>query len=147
MIIDNKLLFPITLFAFGVIVGQYLSSYSSSSASTLRKTEFDNVWCLGVTVKFPSEALKKEFIEAFAPLAEYVRTSELNTVSYELLQSDKDPMQIYILERYKTKEVDYIEIHRKSRPFLDFREKVTQMQSKGVILDGHSYYETGIGFI
>ena len=53
-----------------------------------------------IKVKFKNEDDKNEFVTAFTPLADYISRKELTTLSYELLFSDKDPLHIYILERF-----------------------------------------------
>ena len=38
-------------------------------------------------------------------------------------------------------------IHKKSKEFIEYRAKVHDLQSKGTVLEGKSYIESGIGFI
>jgi quinol monooxygenase YgiN len=75
-----------------------------------------------------------------------VRSKEFSTVSYEILQSDKDRLQIFILERYKDKAA-YLETHKSSSEFIAFRAKFQTMIDSGTKVDGASYVESGIGFI
>ena len=62
------------------------------------------------------------------------------------MQSDKNNLQLYILERYLNKDV-YLNIHKKSTEFLEFREKFQRLITSGTIVEGESYYESGIGFV
>lgn len=112
-----------------------------------RKSEVENAFVLGVSVKFRSTTDKDNFKDIIGPVADYIAKFELNTISYEVMDSDKEPTQIYILERYKTKR-DYLEVHRKTEIFLSFREKFQAMITAGLAtVDGHSYIESGIGFV
>ena len=86
-------------------------------------------------------------MELFKPLAHYVATYEPGTVSYDLLQSEKDPLRIYLVERYIDK-VAYLEVHKKSKEFISFRAKLQKMQDdKLVYLEGDSFIESNVGFI
>jgi quinol monooxygenase YgiN len=135
------------------------SSSSSSSSSSLdnvqvesrqhnrnQRNSYDKAFYLGVTVTFPSPEEKQKFIDIFSPLAKYVKEKEFGTLSYELLNSDKDPKRILISERYKDKEY-YLNVHKTSAEFLQFRETFQKMIENGAVVDGHSYIESGIGFM
>lgn len=92
--------------------------------------------------------MREECIELFKPLAEYVAIYETSTLSYEMLQSDKDPLVVYILERYIDKKSAFEGIHRNSEEFKFFRGKLAAMQvDRGVVVKGESFMESGIGFI
>lgn len=136
----------IILFVSGLVVGAISCLYFSRLVQPSQRYQPPNAFYLGVKVIFPNGADMSEFESEFERLAEYVRRSEPSTVSYELLRSDKNDLQIYILERYRTKD-DYLEIHKKSKPFLAFREKFQRMIERGAVVDGDSYLESGIGFI
>lgn len=44
-------------------------------------------------------------------------------------------------------EQDFMEIHRSSAPFLEFRPKLKALQDEGLVeVDGSSYLDSGIGF-
>lgn len=135
------------LLAFGIGVGSILG-YLGGMLNTVnvRKSADQKAFFLGVSVKFPTVQDKTAFMHEFRPLADYVRTEEPTTISYELLESDKDSTLIYILERYKTKKA-YLEIHKHSKPFLNFRAKFQEMINNGTIVDGQSYIESNIGFV
>lgn len=136
----------IVLFASGLVVGIVSCLILSNLFQANSRSVSPNAFFLGVKVIFPNDSDKIRFESEFEKIAAYVRTSELNTISYELLRSDKQPLQIYILERYRSKD-DYLEVHKKSKPFIAFREKFQQMIERGAVVDGDSYQESGIGFI
>jgi len=101
-----------------------------------------------VTLQFKSVEHKEEFLELFAPIAAHCKAHEPGTLAYEALLSDKDPLQVLILERYRDKEKDYLQVHRSSQPFLEFRPKLQAMEKAGhVTISGHSYVDSGIGYI
>jgi quinol monooxygenase YgiN len=101
-----------------------------------------------VTLLFTSEEYKYQFLRDFAPLAAYVRDHEPQTIAYEALQSDQNPLQILLLERYVDKEVAYLQVHKSSKEFLDFRPKLMRMQDAGhVTVSGHSYEDAMLGFV
>lgn len=100
-----------------------------------------------VTLKFTDEVYKEEFLRDIAPVAQYVREHEPQTVAYEVLLSDQDPLQVLVLERYSDKEKAYLEVHKSSRAFLEFRPKLKKMQDDGFVdISGHSYLDSGVGF-
>lgn len=98
---------------------------------------------LGVTLKFRDEEDKTYFKSIFRDIAEYVKRNEPTTISYELYESDKISTEVFILERYANKAA-YTDIHRVSKQFIFFREKLNTL--KPVIVGG-SYIESGIGFV
>ena len=106
-----------------------------------------DAWQLTVTLRFKTLADKDAFLPIFEPLAKYVEENEFSTLSYIISESDKDPKQLFILERYTSKK-NYLDVHKKSKEFINFREKLLGMQTKGrVAIDGQSYQETNIGYI
>ena len=67
--------------------------------------------------------------------------------SYEVSQSDKDPLQYIIVERYRSK-ADYVGAHRRSTAFHTFRPQMKALQDAGeVIVTGASFNEVGLGFV
>ena len=136
----------IILLASGLLIGILSTLAVSRFLQPSHRSVVPAAFFLGVKVVFPTEQDKVEFESEFEKLAAFVRSSEPQTISYELLRSDKNPLQIYILERYGSK-TDYLEVHRKSQPFLSFREKFQGLIEKGALVDGDSYLEPGIGFI
>ncbi len=130
----------------GVAIGAIFSNFNFGILSVRRRSSVQDAFVLGVTVKFKTEKDKNTFKTILEPVAEYVAKFELNTISYEMLESDKDPTQIYMLERYRTKK-DYLDVHRKSKQFLLFRDQFQKMIADGAVLDGHSYIESNVGFV
>ena len=97
-------------------------------------------------VSFKDDRAKSNFLEIYRVEAEYVRDSEMNTLSYEFAESDKDPMQGILIERFISKD-DYF-IHKQSSPFISFRKQLQQLQDEQlVILNGGSFIESNIGFL
>ena len=127
----------------GVLVGLALSR------SGVRSVQHTNVFVLCVSITFHERKSLEAFLLLFAPYAHFVKAHEMATLSYILMQSDKDPLRIQILERYKRKE-DYLTTHRSSPEFLAFRAKMQAMvESKDISsVDGHSYIESAAhGFV
>ncbi len=117
----------------------------NNSATSSRDT-IPSAFYLGVAVIFPTVQEKESFKTLFRPMAQFVKDHEPGTLSYELLESDKEPERILILERYVNKDY-YLNVHRTSKEFLSFRAEFQKMIEKGVKVDGHSYLEPGIGFV
>ena len=114
-------------------------NYNNSSAPA---------FSLLVTLTFDTDQSKQEFMALFAPLAEYVATHEPNTLAYQVLESDQNPLQILLLERYADKQRDYLDTHKSSTAFSDFRAKLAVMQeTKQVVLSGQSYVDGSVGYI
>ena len=132
--IPNMLLITIGI-GIGIVISNYYKNYNVNR----------NTFFLGITIIFNSIEDKEEFKSLFTPLAAYVKRNEKNTLSYELCESDKDPNRVFLIERYKTKH-DYLEIHRKSKQFLEFRGLFELMKDK-YTMDGHSYLESNIGYV
>ncbi len=144
----SSLVFAVTL---GAVLSYLIFSRQSTpnnpgsfSGSVLRRNAVDRAFYLGVVIIFPDLNQKQQFINIFTPLANYVKEKELGTLSYELLESDKDPKRILISERYQSREY-YLTVHKTSSEFLQFREGFQQLIANGTVVDGHSYYESGIG--
>jgi len=111
-------------------------------------TPATHAFSLLVSLKFTEEKHKETFLEDFAPLAAYVKEKEVDTIAYEVLLSDKDPLCVLIMERYKDKEEAYLQVHKTSEPFLEFRPKLQALQDAGfVTVDGESYIDSGLGFV
>lgn len=123
------------------------STSSSSHPRLPRKSEpYSNAFFLGVAITFPSNEDKETFIKLFKPMAKYVEDFELGTLSYQLQQSDKDPLRVQILERYKDKDY-YLNVHKTSKEFLTFRAELQKLFDNGAKVEGQSYIETDIGFM
>jgi quinol monooxygenase YgiN len=133
-------------FGLGAAVSYILRPPVSIESSQTRRNKVDKAFFLGVTITFPNKDDLVMFKRLFQPLATYVEKYEKGTLSYELLESDKDPLRIQILERYQDKDY-YLNVHKTSGPFLKFREELQHLVTKGAIIAGESYVETDIGFI
>jgi hypothetical protein len=89
---------------------------------------------------------------SFGEFAIWIRSNEPGTLSYELGQSDSNPLEILITERYVNKDA-YSKIHRTSEVFLAFKKKMVEMNSEsskdrlGWTLQGQSYEELNVGFM
>lgn len=136
-----------SIFGLGLCVG-LLSALMISSIFSSRSREITSeAWVLTVTLRFKTVADKESFNGFFVPLSQFVRKTETGCLSYIVSESDKDPKQLLILERYINKD-EYLKVHKTSKEFLLFREKLAQMQAKGrVAVDGQSYKEFGVGYI
>ena len=90
---------------FATIAGTFLLSYYLFHAvnDVITVTKHKNAFDLIVALTFKSDEDKKTFKSMFAVLADYVRTSEPTTLSYELSDSDRDPLRVLIIERYVNK--------------------------------------------
>ena len=101
-----------------------------------------------VTLTFDSDQSKQDFLLLFAPLADYVAANEPNTLAYQVLESDNNPLQVLLLERYADKQRDYLATHKSSTEFVEFRAKLATMQeAKQVALSGQSYVDGSLGYI
>ena len=124
------------------------SSSITTDATTASTTTTTPAFTLLVTLVFTDSSYKEIFLKDIAPVADYVQHHEPRTIGYQVLVSDQNPLQVTILERYATKEVDYLQTHKSSKPFLEFRPKLQALQEQGVVtMSGHSYYDSTIGFV
>ena len=116
---------------------------SSSSIQSKPTTTTNKIFSLLVTLQFTSEEYKQQFLLDIAPVVTHVKTEEgQTTLSYEILQSDQESNKILILERYIDKENAYLQIHKSSQRFLEFRPKLQSMQQKGyVTIQGESFVD------
>lgn len=146
------LLVPIAAGAF--LLGRWSSSAPRGTASAAlarlgaaaagkARAPAKGAFWLVVAVVFQQERDVVTFEKAFQPLAEFVSQKELGTLSYAYAMSDSDPKRVLIFERYATK-ADYLDIHKKSEPFLAFRPHLAALNAK---IEGHSYIEGGLGFV
>mmetsp|Transcript_45315 Transcript_45315/g.58069 ORF Transcript_45315/g.58069 Transcript_45315/m.58069 type:complete len:146 (-) Transcript_45315:234-671(-) len=134
-----------TSFLFFLFITVLILSVIWNMAST--DESIVQAFSLLVTLKFSDPESLGIFKEEFQPLADHVRDNEPNTIAYEVLLSDKDPLRVLILERYKDKERDFLGTHKNSEPFLAFRPKLAAMQEKGLVtIDGDSFVDSNIGF-
>jgi quinol monooxygenase YgiN len=120
----------------------------------LRKAsqEGNRVFTLAVSLKFRDAQKKTAFLSLISAYSRYVEEHEPTTLTYKVMQSDKDPLEMLLLERYINKNA-YLEIHRKSPEFIRFREDLTALSGAehaggppGVVLQGSSYDDFDQGF-
>lgn len=105
------------------------------------------IFSLLVTLQFTAEEHKQEFFKIVKPLADYIQSSEPETLAFEVMLNDKDPLQVMLLERYQDKENAFLKIHKTSAVFLEYRPKLQAMQDAGhVTISGNSYLDSGLGF-
>lgn len=98
-----------------------------------------------VHLQFKDVEKVRFFLEIFAPVADYVKKNEPDTILYRALLSDKDPLHVLVVERYRDKENAYLRVHKSSEPFLKFRPKLRQMEKEGkVTITGHSYLDANL---
>eukprot|EP00980_Cylindrotheca_fusiformis_P002418 scaffold575_cov104-Cylindrotheca_fusiformis.AAC.4 len=104
-------------------------------------------WTLIVTLTFTSEADQKNILEEWKPVTKYCAEKEPFLYHYEAGRSDADPLKLYMVERYESKE-DYLAKHKSGEEFLKFRPKLKALQDAGKVkVDGFSYQELGYGFV
>lgn len=104
---------------------------------------------LMVQLTFTELQYQQQFLKDITPLCQYIQEHEsTTTIAYEILLSDQDPLRVLIVERYLDKENAFLQIHKTSSAFLEFRTKLQTMQkNQYVTVDGSSYYDSGIGYI
>jgi quinol monooxygenase YgiN len=102
---------------------------------------------LFVTLTFTAPEHLETFKADIKPLCDYIKTSEPGTISYEVLLSDKNPLKVLVMERYKDKDEAFLTVHRSSAPFQEFRPKLKALQDAGfVTVDGDSFVDSQLGF-
>ena len=145
-------LLPLALVS-GFLLGRWSSGSSSSTGGVARlggaavgkagRVPAKGAFWLVVSVVFQQEADVATFERAFQPLVTFVADQEFNTISYAFAKSDRDPKRILIFERYASKS-DYLDVHKASAPFIAFRPQLAALNAQ---IEGHSYYEGGLGFV
>lgn len=120
----------------------FISRYNAST----RTLHSDKAWSLNVKLTFKQESDLQLIIKEWTKVARYCAENEDFLLHYEVGVSDSNPLEVIILERYKTKE-QYLSIHKQGEEFLKFRPKLAEMQEDGrVTIEGFSYKELGYGF-
>ena len=109
-----------------------------------KKEEAKPVWTLIVKLTFDSAEKVEQCKKLVGSYAQWIKENEPTTLSYQLMQSDKDPLQVCILERYKDKSYSYAVLHKTSPEFFKFRPALAALEPK---IDGHSYEEDMTSFI
>jgi quinol monooxygenase YgiN len=117
----------VALLTLTILVLVTVRSFPKSTGEAFSPHNNNNImstFSLLVTLQFTEQQYKDQFLEFFRPVAQHVQQHEPDTLAYEVLLSDKDPLQVLILERYRDKDNAYLTVHRSSQPFLEFRPKL-----------------------
>eukprot|EP00928_Gymnodinium_smaydae_P064809 TRINITY_DN48069_c0_g1_i1.p1 TRINITY_DN48069_c0_g1~~TRINITY_DN48069_c0_g1_i1.p1 ORF type:complete len:174 (-),score=28.26 TRINITY_DN48069_c0_g1_i1:314-799(-) len=134
------------IFSLGVLV-TLCGSRVWSQLGGRKKIVGEKAWTLSVQLRFTDEASRDAMLEAWAVIARFVRDEEPFCLSYEAVQSDKDPLLLIVNERYTSKK-EYMDLHRSSAAFDEFRPKLKALQDAGkVSITGESGNELGLGFV
>ena len=139
---------PLAFLSGFILLTLYLQSADKRSSASSQHTS-DNMaaFSLLVTLQFTAEEHKEAFLKYISPLAKYVNAKEPDTIAYKVLLSDKDPLRVLIMERYKDRENAFLKVHRTSEPFLEFRPKLQALQEAGFVnVVGESYDDSDVGF-
>ena len=110
------------------------------------KARGERAFVLSVNLNFHSASAADELIKDWAKIADYCYRFEPFLYQYEISQSDKQQLRYTVVERYRSKE-DYLQLHKSSMAFKEFRPKMKAMQDRGdVEVSGDSFMELGVGF-
>ena len=128
----------------GALLSQnFIPKFGNGSTRTVHA---DKAWSLNVKLTFKEESDLQLILKEWTKVASYCAENEDFLLHYEVGVSDVNPLEVIILERYKTKE-QYLSIHKQGEEFLKFRPKLAEMQKDGkVSIEGFSYKELGYGF-
>ncbi|KAL7570460.1 hypothetical protein ACA910_004246 [Epithemia clementina (nom. ined.)] len=135
------------------------SAAAAAAAATLDDDD-NNIaaFSLLVTLQFDNAQSQQQFLQEITHVAQYVHDHEPHTLSYLVLQQQQQqqqqpnshnnrqqqhgPLRMMVLERYQDKDQAYLQIHKSSRPFLQFRPKLQAMaNAQKVQITGHSYQD------
>ncbi|CAK9026179.1 Uncharacterized protein SCF082_LOCUS17377 [Durusdinium trenchii] len=135
-------------FCMGSAAASLLLSFGFGVSQRPSKTKgFPSAWSLTIQLRFKDVATRDEFLRFWAPLARYVRDAEPFALLFEAVQSDKDPLLVIVDERYSNKEV-YMELHRSSAAFHQFRPQMKKLQDEGRLeVSGESGFGIGLDTI
>eukprot|EP00854_Cymbomonas_tetramitiformis_P026855 gene26855-33012_t len=136
--------FPLVISAFaGAIAAIVLCNVAPRHKEVGR-----NAFVLAVDLVFTDSLSRDQFLKDARVVARHCRRYEPETLMYEVLQSEKDPLKLQFLERYANKDDSYLTKHKSSQPFKTFREKLQNLQESGkVAITGNGYNELGIGYM
>ena len=101
---------------------------------------------LRVQLNFRSQEAKETFLIHFESLLDTVKHSEPNTLSFQLMESEKSPLRLLLFERFTDKEIAYQQVHRSSTAFVKLKSYLHELGQMGVTVEGESYTES-YGFI
>jgi quinol monooxygenase YgiN len=100
---------------------------------------------LEIRIIFKYEKDLDKFVKLWAPTADYCFKNEPNLLAYHISKSDKDPKQLLVFERFRSRG-DYVGAHRSSGSFFAFKAALAKAGLQ-YTMDGHSYNETEYGFM
>mmetsp|Transcript_10738 Transcript_10738/g.14009 ORF Transcript_10738/g.14009 Transcript_10738/m.14009 type:complete len:156 (+) Transcript_10738:86-553(+) len=134
--------------ALGALAYSVVSSkWTYPNTAARRERIPGKAWTLVVTLTFKSKEDQEYILEEWKPVTEYCANKELFLYHYEAGRSDSDPLKLYMVERYESKD-DYLNVHKSGEEFLKFRPKLKALQDEGkVTVEGFSYQELGYGFV
>jgi len=101
-------------------------------------------WALVVKLTFGSAEKVEQAKKLVSSYADWVRENEPKTLSYSMLCSENEPLQVCILERYEDKSYAYNVAHKTSPEFFKFKPALAALEPQ---TEEHSYYESGGGFL
>jgi len=101
-------------------------------------------WCLVTKLTFDSPEKVQKLKEIFEPYAGWIKANEPGTLSYSLVTSDKDPLQVMLFERYADRLDSYLVKHKQSTEFGRFRPALAALNP---VTDERSYFESSGGFM
>lgn len=120
-------------------------SWKSPAGDARRKTATSSFY-LFVYLYFKSEtledrAVRDEFLAGIKDFQRYVHESEPNTLQFEIAVSEKDQFKVVVIEQYQDKESDYLQTHRHSEAFLEWKKRMKTWREQGHIqkVDGESF--------
>ena len=138
------------LVSAALIAGYALGRWSTKSkAASTASSRSSGAFALLVTLKFTSLNNRDTFLKLIEPVCNDVRSNEAEiTLSYQVAISDKDPLNVLVMERYSDKDNAYLKVHKNGAEFLKYRDKLKSMQERGdVEIVGESYIETNLGYV
>mmetsp|Transcript_10528 Transcript_10528/g.13348 ORF Transcript_10528/g.13348 Transcript_10528/m.13348 type:complete len:157 (+) Transcript_10528:78-548(+) len=130
----------------GMLLGWFLHPTRSDTNDKPTIHTSEKAWTLVVKAQFQSESDLQRILKEWKKVADYCAKHETFLLHYEVGISDKDPLDLHILERYRSKE-EYLSLHKNGEDFLQFRLILKRLQDEGkVTIDGFSFQELGLGF-
>jgi quinol monooxygenase YgiN len=147
----------VLLVATSILAGFLICRLRSATKHEARISNGVGAFVLLVNMNFSSLSYRDTFLDLIEPLCNYVianespvgsRRSTMTTLSYQVAISDKNPLEVLVLERYSDKDNGYLRVHKSGGEFLKFREQLKGMQDRGEVqIEGESYLETTLGFV
>jgi len=112
-----------------------------------QKERNEKAFVLSVELLFEDKDTATQVIDEWRKVAEWCHNNEAILYHYEIAKSDQDPLKYHMYERYRSKS-DYLNIHKASDAFQEFRKILQEAQDRGAVkVSGSSYLELGIGYV